>query len=276
MDDFDFGDDDGGAGEIPGFHELDGGWDDVKDTEAFLDEERKPSIEPEENFEEVNIGEIISLTATARGARKRKMEALSSEEEGDDAEAKKARRAKQRSYAPNKVDENDAAAAAAMSLWRVKRDRKVPFTDEETRRFYNGLSMFGTSTVSITNLLPGRVLKEVEQKYNAELRQNKKKVQYALSHRKPIDIAMYTKYRNLSERVREEIEKAKLEETKGGRDLQPGEEGYDLAHANEDAFTSSVVERAPVEAPVADPMLAGVVSETIGGEGDAEWPEIWE
>lgn len=113
--------------------------------------------------------------------------------------------------------------------------------DMQTELFYQGLKMFGTDFMMISNMIPGKTRKQVKLKYNVEERAHWPRVRQCLSQKETVDLDQYSQmtglamsnvadvYRQMEEdekRLRQEDEARRREEGIISQD-QPGTEHGD-------------------------------------------------
>ncbi|EFC48018.1 predicted protein [Naegleria gruberi] len=67
------------------------------------------------------------------------------------------------------------------------------WTKDDLELFYDGLRQFGTDFSMISRLFPKRTRREIHQKYKNEEKKNKKKIEFALKNRAPIDMTLFQK-----------------------------------------------------------------------------------
>ncbi|KAF0984036.1 hypothetical protein FDP41_007951 [Naegleria fowleri] len=75
----------------------------------------------------------------------------------------------------------------------ARRGKGERWTKEEVELFYSGLRQFGMDFSMISRLFPKRTRREIHQKYKSEEKKNKKKVEFALKNRAPIDLSLFQK-----------------------------------------------------------------------------------
>ena len=67
------------------------------------------------------------------------------------------------------------------------------WTKDDVELFYDGLRQFGSDFSMISRLFPKRTRREIHQKYKSEEKKNKKKIEFALKNRAPIDMTLFQK-----------------------------------------------------------------------------------
>ncbi|BFZ04969.1 hypothetical protein BsWGS_08008 [Bradybaena similaris] len=103
-----------------------------------------------------------------------------------------------------------------------KYQRTKQWTEEETDKFFMGLSMCGTDFSLLTNLLPNRTRRELKNKFYREERRNRDLIDKALSNRQQYDL---TPFENIAvedeKKVKKQANKRMKKETsndkKGGK-----------------------------------------------------------
>lgn len=84
-----------------------------------------------------------------------------------------------------------AATRYVNSASYSKKERSERWNDDETKLFFNGLSIWGTDFELIARMIPGRSRRQVKNKFNREERRDPSKITEALKSRKKLDIAEY-------------------------------------------------------------------------------------
>ncbi|EMR11115.1 hypothetical protein PNEG_00712 [Pneumocystis murina B123] len=110
------------------------------------------------------------------------------------------------------VEENDLSRKVNSASWG-KREKSDRWSLEETQRFYNALSQWGTDFGVICKMFPNRSQRQIKNKFNSEEKKYPERINTALKSRKPIDILAYSKavgstFRSIDE-IENELKKAK-------------------------------------------------------------------
>ena len=77
------------------------------------------------------------------------------------------------------------------SASRSKQRRTQRWSAEETERFFQAISQWGTDFEMITRLFPHRTRREIKSKWTKESRQNPKRLDDAFSRRVAVDLTAY-------------------------------------------------------------------------------------
>ena len=77
------------------------------------------------------------------------------------------------------------------SASRSKQRRTQRWSEEETERFFQAISQWGTDFEMITRLFPRRTRREIKSKWTKESRQNAKRLDEAFGRRMAVDLTAY-------------------------------------------------------------------------------------
>ncbi|KTW28879.1 hypothetical protein T552_01508 [Pneumocystis carinii B80] len=110
------------------------------------------------------------------------------------------------------VEENDLSRKVNSASWG-KREKSDRWSLEETQRFYNALSQWGTDFGVICKMFPNRSQRQIKNKFNSEEKKYPERINTALKLREPIDIVAYSKaigstFRSIDE-IQDELKKVK-------------------------------------------------------------------
>ncbi|CCJ31287.1 unnamed protein product [Pneumocystis jirovecii] len=110
------------------------------------------------------------------------------------------------------VEENDLSRKVNSASWG-KREKSDRWSKEDTQKFYNALSQWGTDFGLICKMFPNRSQRQIKNKFNSEEKKYPEKIDIAIKSRQPIDIVAYSKatgsnFRSINE-IQEELRKAK-------------------------------------------------------------------
>ncbi|QSL65160.1 hypothetical protein MERGE_002465 [Pneumocystis wakefieldiae] len=83
------------------------------------------------------------------------------------------------------VEENDLSRKVNSASWG-KREKSDRWSLEETQRFYNALSQWGTDFGVICRMFPNRSQRQIKNKFNSEERKYPERINCALKSREPI------------------------------------------------------------------------------------------
>ncbi|PWW71815.1 hypothetical protein C7212DRAFT_360384 [Tuber magnatum] len=124
------------------------------------------------------------------------------------------------------VEENTAFRRITSATYS-KHKRSERWDTEETGKFYNALSMFGTDFEIISRLFPGRNRQQLRKKYLNEERKDPQRITDALRTRVPTNVAEYSEMAELEigdpQLVEDELEKI--------REAHEAEEEAAIGHA---------------------------------------------
>ncbi|GAA5944091.1 transcription factor TFIIIB subunit BDP1 [Sporobolomyces koalae] len=172
-----------------------------------------------------------------------------------DIESLEIDRSKPTDTGPREVIEESAQDRFVNSRSFSKKPGKAKkWTAEETDRFYDALSQFGTDFELISALFPGRSRREIKLKWTKEDKINSKKITAALMQRKKIDLDSYSKLsgQDLSgpapldpmDEIRRRRAKLEAEGHVGGGQRRGGDSG---GHASGEQKGKSKRKRGPID-----------------------------
>ncbi|KAG5519767.1 hypothetical protein PMAC_000040 [Pneumocystis sp. 'macacae'] len=117
------------------------------------------------------------------------------------------------------IEENDLSRKVNSASWG-KREKSDRWSKEDTQKFYNALSQWGTDFGVICKMFPNRSQRQIKNKFNSEEKKYPEKIDIAIRSRQPIDIAAYSKatgsnFNSINEiqelgKVKNDIEKSKI------------------------------------------------------------------
>ncbi|KAG5440694.1 hypothetical protein PCK2_000282 [Pneumocystis canis] len=103
------------------------------------------------------------------------------------------------------IEENDLSRKVNSASWG-KREKSDRWSKEDTLKFYNALSQWGTDFGVICKMFPNRSQRQIKNKFNSEERKYPEKIDIAIRSRKPMDIVAYSKATGSNLRSIDEIE----------------------------------------------------------------------
>ncbi|KAG2393363.1 hypothetical protein C9374_006894 [Naegleria lovaniensis] len=119
----------------------------------------------------------------------------------------------------------------------ARRGKGERWTKEEVELFYNGLRQFGMDFSMISRLFPKRTRREIHQKYKSEEKKNKKKIEFALKNRAPIDLSLFQKKSTEKDKiqgiVRKKVTKQQAETAPAATDQNEFEEVTAAKHTTD-------------------------------------------
>ena len=95
------------------------------------------------------------------------------------------------------IEENELTRRITSGSW-MKREKKVPWNEELTDRFYQGLRMFGTDFMIISKMFPGRTRRQIKLKFTKEERLDPQRIRDSLvGPKEPMDLDLISQYTNV-------------------------------------------------------------------------------
>ncbi|KAF3915586.1 hypothetical protein ABW21_db0206851 [Orbilia brochopaga] len=116
------------------------------------------------------------------------------------------------------IEESNLTRRVNSATWS-KREKTERWDDEETERFYDALSMFGTDFEMMSKMFGGRSRRMLKNKFVVEERRNPRMITAALKKKIPVDMAEYSRLASREfgdvEAVEDELRKIREEHEQG-------------------------------------------------------------